>query len=550
MNGWDLLPRIVALLAAAAAAGLLMRRLGQNAAVGYLLAGVLLGPTAAGLVRSAVDVEVLSELGVALLLFTIGLEFSFERLKQLGRVAVVGGSLQIGVTAVAVSGAATAFGVDSRAAIVLGLALAMSSTAIVLRELTDRARLDSTSGRNAIAILLMQDVAVIPILIVTDALSTSFGAGALLSEFVFRAFLVISFVAVSWAVARYLLPHILSAASTAGTRELPVVIAVCASLGSAWSAHVLGFSPSLGAFAAGLVLAELPFATQIRADITPLTAVFVTLFFASVGSAVRIPLDPTYLALAALMVVAVLIGKALIAGAATWLTQRSTRNAIITGLSVSQVGEFAFVIAGTAYRNGAFSETLFQLVLTVSLITLIATPFLIGWGPGLSARVLRSVPAKSRGSLEPQRTGSEWKRVIVIGYGPAGRTVVNKLRATGIPFVVLETNPNTVALCRVEIPIELGDATRTEVLQHAGAGASIAIIVTVPDPNACRVIVGVAQRLAPGVPIVARLRYHQFAQDLARAGADRVVDEEYTVGIRLAEEALAVSHAYNSSPAS
>ena len=550
MSGWELLPRIVGLLAAAAAAGLVSRRLGQNAVVGYLIAGVLLGPTGAGLVRTETDVQILSELGVALLLFTIGLEFSFERLKQLGRVAVVGGTLQLVVTAVAVYGVAIACGIAGRAAIVLGLAFAMSSTAIVLRELTDRARLDSTAGRNAIGILLMQDVAVIPTLIVTDALSTSFGPTAMLGEFAFRAFLVIAFVAVAWGLARYLLPQVLTAASTAGTREMPVIIAVCASLGSAWAAHALGFSPSLGAFAAGLVLAELPFATQIRADITPLTAVFVTVFFASVGSAVALRLQPMYLLFIIAAAAAVLLGKALIAGLAAWLVQRSVRNAVITGLTVAQVGEFAFVIAETAHDNGAFPDELFQLTLAVSLLTLIATPFLIGVAPGLAARFLRSVPARSRAALEPPREGHGWKRVIVIGYGPAGRSVVTTLRTSGIPFLVLETNPNTVAQCRIEIPIELGDATRTEVLQHAGAGAAIAIIVTVPDPNACRVIVGVAQRLAPGVPIVARLRYHQFAQDLARAGADRVIDEEYTVGMRLAEEALLVARAYNNSPVS
>jgi monovalent cation:H+ antiporter-2, CPA2 family len=155
------------------------------------------------------------------------------------------------------------------------------------------------------------------------------------------------------------------------------------------------------------VLAELPFATQIRADITPLTAVFVTLFFASVGSAVAVPLAPVYLAAVAGISIAVILWKALIEDVATWLVQRSMRNAIVTGLTVAQVGEFAFVIAETAHGNGAFPDALFQAALAVSLITLMATPFLIGSAPGLAARFLRSVPARSRSALEPHRTGAE-----------------------------------------------------------------------------------------------------------------------------------------------
>lgn len=543
MTGWELLPRIVGLLAAAALAGLILRRLGQNVVVGYLLAGLLLGPTGFGLIQAGADVEVLSELGVALLLFSIGLEFSFGRLLQLGRVASVAGTFQMVVTAGCVFGISVWFGVPRPAAIALGMAFAMSSTAVVLRELTDRSQIESPHGRNAIAILLLQDVAVIPVLILTDALSHQSDASALAGEIAMRAGLVVLFVTGAWLLARFLLPRIFAGAALSGNRELPVVVAVCTSIGAAWGAHSLGFSPSLGAFAAGIVLAESPFATQIRADVTPLSAVFVTLFFASVGTAVRLPLSPSYLGGVILLAALVMLGKALITAAGVRLVQPSMRNALVTGVVVSQVGEFTFVISETAHRTGVLPENLFQTAMAISLLTLMATPFAIGAAPSVCARAFRRLPVRSRVALEGQHAPRAWRRVIVIGFGPAGRAVVNGLTAKDVPLAILEMNPDSVAENRVRYPIEMGDGTQPEVLQHIGVGASLAVVVTVPDPTACRLIVAAVQRLAPGVPILARLRYHQYRQPLEKAGADHIVDEEEIVGWHLAGEAIEIAAA-------
>ncbi|MDX2150721.1 MAG: cation:proton antiporter [Bryobacteraceae bacterium] len=540
MGGWELLPRIVGLLAAAVAGGLLARRLGQNVIVGYLLAGLVLGPTGVGLVRPDEDVSVLSELGVALLLFSIGLEFSFARLRQLGRVAAVGGSVQLVLTTAVVFLVARVFGVAAPAALALGLAIGMSSTAVVLRELTDRAQLDSVHGRIAIAILLLQDVAVIPILILTDALGHSLEPGAMLVNVAVRSGLVVLFILAAWLLATFVLPRVLTRAALSRSRDIPVVIAACMAIGAAWGAHELGFSPSLGAFVAGIVLAASPFATQIRADVTPLGAIFVTLFFASVGTAVALPLSGWYLLTVAAVAAAVLLAKALIATLAVYVAEGSLRYALMTGLVVAAVGEFTFVIGATAHRSGILPTPLYQGILAVALITLIVSPAIIGAAPAWATLLLRRLPRSARAAVAPTQS-KDWRRVLVIGFGPAGRAVVDALRTADLPFAVLETNPTTVAENRLQLPIELGDATQPEVLQHAGVGAAIAVVVTVPDPTACRLIVGAVQELAPGVPILARSRYHQYAADLRRAGADRIVDEEETVGIQLAREVMALS---------
>lgn len=538
MNGWDLLLRIVVLLAAAAVAGLVLRRLGQNVVVGYLLAGLVLGPTGIELVRAEEDVEILSELGVALLLFSIGLEFSFARLRRLGRVAVFGGTFQIAGTAIGVFAVCLLIGVPKTAAIALGLAFAMSSTAVVLRELTGRAQLDSGHGRNAVGILLFQDVAVIPVLILVDALAQRMETEALVLEILLRAFLVIGFIVAAWLIARFVLPRILVNAALSGNRELPVVIAVCTSIGAAWAAHSLGFSPSLGAFGAGIVLAESPFATQIRADVTPLAAVFVTLFFASVGTAVQLPLSVSYIAAILALALAVMIGKTLITAFGVWIIQRSVRTAFITGVVVSQVGEFTFVVSQSAYRTGILSENVFQAAMAISLATLVATPLLIGSAPLLSARFMRRLPYRARTAIAGEQPAKKWERVVVIGFGPAGRAVVEGLMAKQIPVIILEMNPTTVDVNRMAFPIELGDSTQTEVLQHVGVGASIAVVITVPDPTACRLVIEAVRRLAPGVPVLARLRYHQYAKSIQQAGAYRIVDEEQIVGLHLAGEAI------------
>lgn len=541
MSGWELLPKIVLLLGAAAAAGLLLRKLRQSVIVGYLLAGVLLGPTGLGLVRSDADVEILSELGVALLLFSIGLEFSLRRLRQFGSVAAGAGSIQLALTSIAVTLAAHFFGLAWSAAGVLGMAFAMSSTALVLRGLTDRAELDSTPGRNAIGMLLFQDLAVLPVLIAADALAKAKSDASWVDEFGIRVSFVFLFIVIASLAGRFILPRLLSAAALSGSRDLPVVIAACTSVGAAWGAHSLGFSPSLGAFVAGMVLAESPFATQIRADLTPLSAVFITLFFASVGTAVYIPPDFRSIALLIAAAGAVMFLKAVITSAAVYVVQRSLRAALVTGVLISQVGEFTFVVVQNAYRNGLIPAETFQLTLGIALITLIATPYAMSSAPIMVARALRRVPAHAREALETGRSSTVWRRVIVIGYGPAGQRVVASLRESDIPFLVLEMNPNTVSSHRSEIPIELGDAIQREVLQHIGVGQSLAVIVTIPDPTAAGLIAQAVGRLAPGVPVVVRCRYHQYKEALEESGADRIVDEEDYVGARLAEEAIDVS---------
>jgi CPA2 family monovalent cation:H+ antiporter-2 len=549
MDSWDLLARVVILLGTAAGLGVVLQRLGQNAVVGYLLAGVLLGPTGFGLIAGGQQLRQVSELGVALLLFSIGLEFSLSRLRQIGRVAIFGGVVQISLTLLVCAGMLGAAGLARNEALVAAAALAMSSTAVVLRVLMDNAELDSRHGRAAVGILLAQDVAVVPLLLATDALAEDLAGPQALARFGLKALVMLGGGGLLWLVMRYVAPDLFARALLSRNRELPVIVAACASLGAAAGAHAVGVSPAIGAFTAGVVLAESPFATQMRADLTPLTAVFVATFFASIGAIVHLPggwqIGSVVLAAAGLMAL-----KTVIAALAVWLFQRSLRVALGAGLALSQVGEFTFVLADNGNRRGLIGAADLEFLVAVSLVTLVATPYVIGAAPRLTALLLRRVPTRQRHGLEPHTVEKRWDRVIVIGYGPAGQQVVGALAEEGIRFLVLEFNPNTVSAFSSTLPIELGDATQAEILQHAGVGRCRAVIVTIPDPSAARVIIEQVKRLAPHAPVIVRARYHQYAAMLEHAGATWVVDEEQVVGAEMARQVVDSLRAMSGAPSS
>jgi len=535
MDSWGLLTRVVARLSAAAALGVLLRRLGQNPVVGYLLAGVLLGPTGAGLIGSGQQLRAVSELGVALLLFSIGLEFSFDRLRRIGRVATFGGLAQITLTLAAVASILRGAGIETNEALVLAAAIAMSSTAVVARVLADNAEIDSRHGRVAVGILLAQDIAVVPLLLASDALAENLKGVEALGRFGLKGAVIGAASLALWALMRYVAPPLFERAMLSRNRELPVIVACCASMGAAAGAHAVGVSPVIGAFAAGVVLAESPLATQMKADVTPLSAVFVATFFASVGTMVNLPAGRQILYVMA-AAAAVMVIKAVVAAAVVRLFQPSSRVALAAGLALSQVGEFTFVLADNGNRRGLIGMRELEFLVAVSLVTLVATPYVMAAAPRLAAILFRRTPEQPAALREPHH-GSLGK-VIVVGYGPAGQQVVEALQGAGIPVLIVEFNPRTAAVFGSSLDIQAGDATQPEILEHAGVERARAVIVTIPDPSTSRAIIEQVKRLAPGVAVIARARYHQYASMLEVGENISAVDEEQIVGNEMARQAL------------
>jgi CPA2 family monovalent cation:H+ antiporter-2 len=537
---WPFLFHLVILIGAALLIGLLFERLGQSAVLGFLLAGTLMGPGVFGIVGSASGVELLAELGVSLLLFAIGLEFSARRLLRLGKIAVVGGSIQVAVTLALAAAVAMAFGYGGRVGLAVGATVALSSTACVLRVLTDRTELDSVHGRSALGILLLQDVAVVPLVVLVTLLGGEGGLAEMGFGFAKALALIAAMIGAFYLFSNHVLPRLLGALNLTRHRELLILLAVVLAMGSAGIAHRLHVSPALGAFIAGMMLAESPFATQIRSDISALRVLFLTLFFVSVGMLA----DPLWIfqnaARVALCVALIVAGKATIIALVARLFGRPTVHAIACGLCMAQVGEFGIVIAGIGNASGLIGEDLFHLLVSATIITLFLTPLLIRsalpFGRVLEAKLLgKADPASASSDDDDRSRAGRSGHVIVAGFGPSGQQVGEALVQLGKPAIVLDLRPANVALAHsLGLDAALGDAGDIEVLLHHGIANAKAIVITIPDHRAATRIVQAVRHLAPGISIIVRALYHPFVRDLARAGADFVIDEEFHTGRRLA----------------
>ncbi|MDW8131668.1 MAG: cation:proton antiporter, partial [Bryobacterales bacterium] len=325
-------------------------------------------------------------------------------------------------------------------------------------------------------------------------------------------------------------------AAGAQNRDLPVLLAAVTCLGSSWVSHALGLSAVLGAFAAGIILSECMLAEQVRADIIPLRAAFLPLFFTSAGMLAGVADWASAGWMAALVAGLILVKTAVVLAAGSLLRLPAT-EALRAGILLAQVGEFSFVLLEFARSAGLLEEGLVRLLLAVSVASLLLSPPLAAAAP----RLVGWLQTRRRGATPPEQPAALGPRdhVVVIGFGPAGRQVVESLRERGQSVVVVDLNPKTAAGSSPDLPIEYGDATQEEILRRAGVPRARGVVVTVPDPLTAQNVVAQVRRLAGSAPVIARARYHIHRDSLSQAGSDRVVSEEVVVGRELARETLA-----------
>ena len=534
MDIWFVVMELVMLLGGAFLLGAMAQRLGQSPILGYLLAGTIVGP----LLFNTTAVNQASELGVALLLFSIGLEFSFKQLMKMGRMAFGGGALQVVSTILAVT-LIMFIMVDLPRALTLGAIVAMSSTTVVLRLLVDRVEIDSVKGRTCLAILLFQDIAIVPLVLMVSFFIPAAAEMNMGLHILKVSLSIIGLAALLYLLLYHLAPIMLSEAKLFANRELTVLLSIAVGFGAALAAHKLHISPALGAFIAGMLLGESPFATQIRADIGSMRIIMVTLFFASVGMQAKPMWFITHLHWVALVSVVVLILKTGIIFGVGRLFGLENRQALATGITLSQIGEFSFVLAATARRGGVLTPDVVDLIVSVIIVLMLVTPFLIANAESMAGRFLSLITRRRPSAAGPSPLGKAepLNRVLVVGLGPSSRQVVQALVAQRLEPVIIDVNPKSREFARQQgLHLHLGDAGHEEVLMHAGLAGVCMAVVTIPDPRSAVMIVEMIRRLRPLVPIAARCRYNRHVADLQEAGADIVVDEEITMGTMLSRQ--------------
>jgi monovalent cation:H+ antiporter-2, CPA2 family len=533
MDVWYFSMELVMLLGGAFLLGALAQRLKQSPIVGYLLTGTIIGP----LLFNAEAVNQSAELGVSLLLFSIGLEFSFQRLKQMGRLAFGGGALQVGGTLAIVS-LLLIFWAPFSGAVTIGAVVALSSTAVVMRVLVDRSEIDSIRGRSCLAILLFQDIAIVPLVIMVSLFTTEASSLTGISLHILKVVASAAGLGLILFLLLYkAVPRLLASRGVFANRELTALLAVAVGLGASWGAHAMGLSPALGAFLAGLLLGESPFATQIRADIGVARTIMVTLFFASVGMLAK----PVWFLLHLHWIVGAASAIFILKTGIVYFIVRwfglNRRQSLATGISLAQVGEFSFVLAATASTGNILTGDHFDLVVSVIILLMFAGPYMVTQAFPLADRLLNLASGRSSdyGFDDDSGDSALSQKVLVVGLGPAGQEVVRHLLTHQLTPVIIDANPQSRTKAgELGIEIHLGDAVHEDVLLHAGFRDACMAVVTVPDPSTVKQIVTHMRGLRPQLPIAVRCRYHRHLEIVKKAGATIIVDEETRVGHDLA----------------
>lgn len=509
--------------------------------VGFLLTGILAGPYGLGLIKGTHEVETLAEIGVVLLLFTIGIEFSLQRLLQIRKSVLLGGSIQVLLTVLVTFVIANQLGQPIGKSIFLGFLISLSSTAIVLKLLQGRAEVDSPHGRTTLGILIFQDVIIVPMILISPLLAGT--TDNPVESVIVLAVKGIGIIGLVIASAKWIVPQVLYQIARTRSQELFLLSIVVICLAVAWITSSAGLSLALGAFLAGLIVSESEYSHQALGNILPFRDVFTTFFFVSIGMLLDIGFLFRHPATIMLIALSVLVLKSIIAGFAAVLLGLPLRTSILVGLALGQVGEFSFILSRTGIEHGLLTGNIYQMFLAFSVLTMAATPFIITVAPRVANIILRfPFPKRLRSGLYPvSRIEAVCKNhLVIIGFGVSGRNVALAARVAGIPYTVIEMNPETVRSEQAQgEPICYGDSTQETVLQHANIKDARIVVVAINDPIATRRITEIARRLNPKVYLIVRTRYLQEMKPLYELGASEVIPEEFETSVEIFTRVLA-----------
>jgi len=501
--------------------------------LGFFVTGVIAGPSVLGLISST-SMESLAELGVILLLFTIGLEMSPERFGEFRRTALIGGTLQIGLTVLIVAFLTLILGSNPGRAVFMGFLIALSSTAVVLKVLQDLHETETPHGQASLAILIFQDVAAVPMILTIPFLAGAGGSTPLHTLLTGGAVLLGTLLSARWFV-----PRLFDVVAATRSREifLLTVILVCASV--TWLTGEAGLSPALGAFLAGLIVANTDYAHRAQGTILPFQEVFLSFFFVSLGMLLDVGFFLGHLPLILIALIGVIMIKMALTSFVGFIMGYSARVVVLTGVILAQIGEFSFILSESGLRYGLVDHFTFQAFLSVSLITMALTPFLISLSPRISERIIQAdihpMIKNGRGYRKP---GLKLEgHLIIVGMGITGRRLAETCEDHGIPYIGLDVNPETVKRTRDEgLNVYYGDGTHMSVLRHFNVPDAAVMVVAIADYRSTVHAIHEARALNDRMKIIARIRGFENTEKLYTAGADVVVSEKREATERISGE--------------
>lgn len=547
--GVEFVGEIGVVLFAALIGGLVARALRLPVLIGYLLAGLAVGPHTPGFNADEQTVRTVADLGVVLLMFAVGVQFSLEELNHVRKVALVGGGVQIGGTILLGVLLGLAFGWGAYAGLFLGCALALSSTAVMLKTLEERGELGTTHGGVMLGILVVQDLSLVLMIVLLPALASfgTQGASALASVGV-ALLKALAFLAATVLLATRGAPALLDRVTRTGSRELFLMTVICLCLVAGYAADLLGLGIALGAFLAGVVVSESGYAHEVFTQIRPLRDVFASLFFVSVGMLLDLPFVAANWPVVAAVVLTILIGKSLVTMVPLHLMGWQGRTVVLTGLGLAQIGEFSFVLATLGAARGLVGQEVASVILSSALISILLTPFVYGnagrvyqaaMGVPLLAGLLSQPTTPDSAELTGDLPSSDKSRVIVLGAGRVGRYVSDALRAKNVAHVVVDYDGSAAARLRENgARVVFGDATSEAVLEQAAPRSAALAIIALPEAATTEMALRLLKQMAPNLPVVVRVHRGVDIPRMRTAGADAVIHAEFEAGTEMIRQGL------------
>lgn len=539
-----LLQDILILLGFSAVIVFVLQKLKLPSIIGFLLTGIIIGPYGLSLINAVEQVEILSEIGVILLLFVIGMELSIKQLASIKKTVFIGGLLQVGITAIVTGLIYYFLGYSWNESVFVGFLFSLSSTAIVLKTLQDRKEISAPHGRNALAILIFQDIIVVPMMLITPLIAgESTNIGMSIFSLVIKSAVVIVITVIS---ARYIVPKLMHAVAKTNSKELFLLVTFTLCFAIAFLTSEVGLSLALGAFIAGLIISESEYSHQATSIILPFRELFTSFFFVSVGMLLDLTFFIGNIPTIMFLVVLVFIIKSIIAGLAVAALKYPIRTVLLTGLSLFQVGEFAFILSKVGIEYNLLSPQTNQYFLSVSIVSMLLTPFIIIFSErianrfiGVSKKIGFDPTLVSDKSISEIGENNLENHLVIIGYGVNGSNLAKAAAASNIPYVVIEMNAETVRHQKAKgLPVIFGDASQDHILEAVHLSEARAAVIAISDNQATKTIIKNIRSYSESLYLVVRTRYVKETSELIALGADEVIPEEFETSVQIFTQVL------------